>query len=290
MRRLEFLITEVRNSTDNTDVNGVKTPEIVSYFNAAQKHIETLIFKNNPYADFFKSQVILPSTQDGVYDLPSDCFSTNAISMVEGNYGGDMGINQGFSRIKPISESEVAYMFGYFTRDNKVIISGRNDIAQLSSIRITYFKQLPTLDVRQAKVVTVVPNTSIAVTPAPTDLYLQDDHCSTVNAQGNQVVKGIYFTNTSGTPLLTSTTAGVDNTQYIVAGANSCNKSLLPDVCETYLLDYVKQRIYTRNNYDDANKQMYFTEQQKQEIISIFSKNKKDDDTLPVTDVTYLNF
>jgi hypothetical protein len=56
------------------------------------------------------------------------------------------------------------------------------------------------------------------------------------------------------------------------------------------LLDYVKQRIYTRNNYDDANKQVFFTEKQEAEIISIFQKNKKDDDTIPVTDVEFLFF
>lgn len=64
----------------------------------------------------------------------------------------------------------------------------------------------------------------------------------------------------------------------------------MPEECEPYLLDYVKQRIYTRNNYEDAGKQQYFTEQQKEEIVSIFSKNKKDDDTIPITDVGFLFF
>jgi hypothetical protein len=35
---------------------------------------------------------------------------------------------------------------------------------------------------------------------------------------------------------------------------------------------------------------MYFTEQRQAEILSIFSKNKKDDDTIPVTDVEFLFF
>jgi hypothetical protein len=198
--------------------------------------------------------------------------------------------NKGYSRIKPISESEFSYIFGYITRDNKVLISGQNDVAQLLSIRITYFRQLPKLDIRQARVNSVNSGISIVLNSAPDDLYTMDDHCSTVTAQGDQVVSDIYFTNTSGSLLLTSTTTGVAAGQYIVAGSSSCNRSLLPDVCETYLLDYVKQRIYTRNNYEDANKQMYFTEQQKEEIISIFSKNKKDDDTIPVVDIGFLNF
>ncbi len=289
MRRLEFLITQVRNSTDNKDINGISNSEIVGYFNDAQRYITSIIFKANPYADLFKSQIEYSANSSGEYELPEDCFSTNSLSMVEGRFA-ETENNKGYSRIKPVSESEFSYIFGYITRDNKVCISGQNEIANLEKIRITYFKQLPTLDVRQAKVNGVTSGVSIALSSAPTDLFVMDDHCCAVNAKGEQVVSNIYFTNTSGSTLLTANTAGVTTSHYITAGKNSCNKSLLPDVCETYLLDYVKQRIYTRNNYEDAGKQQYFTEQQKQDIASIFSKNKKDDDTVPITDVNFLFF
>lgn len=290
MRRLEFLITEVRNSTDNRDTNGVTTPEIVGYFNAAQKYIETLIFKNNPYADLFKAQIEIEGNSTGIFDIPSDCYSVNSISLIEGRFGGNTSNNNGYSRIKSISESEFSYMFGYMIRNNKVHISGQNSVAQLNSLRITYFKKLPTLDVRQAKVVSVIPSTSITLDTTPTDLYTMSDSVSTVDVYGDQVVRGIFFTNSSGSVLDTATTTGVDNTQYIVSGENACSRSQLPDSCENYLLDYVRQRIYTRNNYEDAQKQMYFTETHNQEIISIFSKNKKDEDSIPITDVEFLKF
>ena len=289
MRRLEFLMNQVRQSTDNKDTNGIPDSELVGYFNDAQRYITSLIFKANPYADLFKVQIELPAVSTGEYTIPSDCFSTNAISMVEARFA-DTSNNKGYSRIKPISESEFSYIFGYFTRDNKVLISGQNDIAQLQNVRITYFKQLPSLDIRRAKVMSVVSGISILLTSSPDEMYLMDDHCSTVDSQGDQVVSNIYFTNTTGNVLSTANTAGVNNTQYVVAGKNSCNKSLLPDICESYLLDYVRQRIYTRNNYEDANRQNYFTEEQKAQVISIFAKNKKDDETIPVTDVEFLFF
>ena len=289
MRRLEFLLTEVRNSTDNTDTNGVKTPEIVGYYNDAQKYITTLIFKNNPYCDLFKAQSIQASVASNEYTLPSNCFAVNAVSMVEIKTNTSNN-NDGYVRIKPIMEAEFAFAFGYITRDNKVIISGQANSSWFTDVRITYFKQLPTLDVRQAKVASIVANTSITCVVAPTDLYTISDHCSTVDALGDQVVSNIYFTNTSGIAILTSSTAGVANTQYIVSGTDACNKSQLPDACEPYLQDYVRQRIYTRNNYEDANKQLYFTELRQSEIISIFSKNKKDDDTLPTTDTEFLSW
>ena len=288
MRRLEYLISAVRNSTDNTDVNGIKTPEIVGYFNDAQRYITTLIFKTNPYADLFKVQVELPGVSTGEYTIPSDCYSVNAISMVEARFT-DTSNNKGYSRIKPISESEFSYIFGYITRDNKILISGQNDIAQLLSVRITYFKQLPTLDIRRGTIGVVTTNTSVAVSSLDTDIFTMDDNFSTCNASGEQVVKGIYSASTSS-PLAVADTTGIVTGQYLLSGANACNKSLLPDVCETYLLDYVRQRIYTRNNYEDAGKQNYFTEKQEEELGSIFAKNKKDDDTIPVTDIQFLNF
>lgn len=289
MRRLEFLMNRVRSETDNKDTNGVTNAEIVSYFNDAQKYITALIFKNNPYADQFKVQVEIAATSDGVYTIPADCFSESAISMVEAKWS-DSANNDGYSRIKPIMESEASYMFGYYTRNNEVVITGDAPNSNFTYIRITYFKRLKSLDVRQSKVSAVTPGVSIGLAAAPTDLYLLDDHASAVDAQGDQVVANIYFTNTSGATLTTVDTTGVTTSHYIVAGANACNASELSEECEPYLIDYVKQRLYTRNNYDDANKQMYFTEQQRLDIISIFSKNKKDDETIPVTDLTYLCF
>jgi len=288
MRRLEFLMTKVRQSTDNTDVNGISNNEIVEYFNDGQKYIETLIFKNNPYADLFKAQEEYAANTSGVYDLPEDCYSENAISMVEGRYNITEN-NEGYVRIKPISESEFAYLFGYTIRNNQVLISGQNNIAQLRDIRVTYFRSLKTLDIRRGTIGVVTPNVSIAVTSLDSTAPLRDDHYSTVNSQGIQVVSDIYSASTAS-PLLTTDTAGVVASDFLVTGKNATNVSELPDSCEPYLIDYVRQRIYTRNNYEDAQKQMYFTEQQKNEVISIFSKNKKDDDTIPITDYNFLTF
>jgi hypothetical protein len=289
MRRVEYLINEIRQSTDNVDTNGIPDREIVSYLNYAQKLITPLIFKANPYADIFKGVDVQASNSTGVYDLPTDIYSVNAISMVEGRYAATE-INDGYVRIKPISESELSYMFGYVIRNNQVLISGQNNTAQLTSLRITYFRNLPTMGIRQAKVLSVTANTSIQLASDPVDLYLIDDHCTAVDALGDQVVPDIYFTNNSCSTLLTANTTGVLTSHYIVAGTNSCNRSELPDSCEPYLLDYVRQRIYTRNNYEDARKQNYFTELHINEITSIFSKNKKDDDVLPLTDIGFLNF
>lgn len=289
MRRLEFLANQVRKSTDNTDTNGVSNQELQEYYNAAQSYIQTLIFKSNPDADFFKAYDVQNFSSTGEYTLPEDCFSINSIYSVELNYG-NTNINQGYVRVKPIQESEKGYMFGYFIKDNTVTISGSPSQASYSSIRITYFRRLQTLGFRQAKVNTVNANTSLVLNATPEFLYNVDDHCSAVTAQGSQAVAGIYFTNTSGSTLVTGDTAGVTTSHYIVSGKNATNASELPDECEVFLQDYVRQRLYTRNNYDDANKQINFTQSQMEQLTSLFAKNKKDDDTIPITDVGYLTW
>lgn len=287
MRRLEFLMTKVRNSTDNKDTNGISDNELIEYFRDGQRYIETLIFKNNPYADLFKVQKTYPAVPTGIYDLPEDIYAVNAISMVEARFNITPN-NDGFSRIKPIMESEFPYMFGYMIRNNQILISGQNNIAQFQDVRVTYFRQLKTVDIRRGIVDGVTP-TSIAITSFDANAPLMDDYYSTCDKDGNQIVSKIYSASTTS-PLAVTSSTGVAIGQYLLSGKNSTNVCELPDQCEPYILDYVRQRIYTRNNYDDANKQMYFTEQQKQEVIAIFSKNKKDDDTLPVTDILYLLF
>jgi len=164
MRRLEFLITEVRNSTDNKDTNGVQTSEIVGYYNAAQKFITALIFKNNHYCDLFKGQDVQPSNTSNTYTLPANCYSVNSISMVEVRTN-TSNINNGYTRVKPISESEFAYAFGYITRDNQILISGQDSQAWYTDIRITYFKQLPTLDIRRGAVSAPFTATTFTVPP-----------------------------------------------------------------------------------------------------------------------------
>ena len=88
MKRLEYLINDVRLATDNTDTNGVKDREIIEYFNDAVKYIQLLIFKNQPLCTFFlKEYVYSPVTPDAEYDLPADCYADNGISTVEGRFG-----------------------------------------------------------------------------------------------------------------------------------------------------------------------------------------------------------
>lgn len=290
MRRTEYLLTELRNSTDNTDTNAIKDAELISYLNYGQKLIQNIVFAANVKADIFKTTEVYDANESGVYPLPDDRFGVNAISLVEGKFGMD-NVNAGFRPIERVDKSEAANMFGYYTEDSNVILTGLNINLQVVQVRVTYFFALPRMDKRWGKIQTVNAGVSLVLTGNDTLASTVDDHISVVDKFGAQVLSNIFIdTFTGATWSTTNTLVGVNNTQYVVMGKNSVNASLLPDECETYLLDYARQRIYTRNVYEDSSKQVYFTDQQKADIVALFSNNQKDIIYPPITDTEFLEF
>lgn len=276
MRRLEFLINQLRRSTDNTNTNGVTDAEIEEYYNDGQKLIQSMIFKINPKADLFKATEEYDYDSSGEYDLPEDVLAKNAISKVELRHGSE------YSKIDNVTDSDKVY--GYTLQDGKIVID-TDDVRSYDGIKVTYFRKLKRVSKRWASVATV--NSGVSLIVANNDVLASevDDYVTVVNSLGAQVVADILITNFSGTTWSTANAlAGVTNAHYVCMGKDSVNACELPDDCETYLQDYVRQRIYGRNNYNDANKQVYFTDKQEADIAALFSNNSKDAQFPPITD------
>lgn len=272
MRRTEYLITELRNSTDNAD-SAIKDAEIISYLNYGQKLIQNIIFKKNPKADIFKKKIVYPYVSSGEYVLPDDVLAVNAISLVEVKSGED------FRGIDRIDESE--RIPGYHTEDKNLIIRGYEN----QEVRVTVFRDLPKMDRRWGKIQTVNPGASLVLSDHDTAASSTDEWVSVVDKFGTQKRAGIYIDDFSdATWETTDPLTGVAVNDFVCMGKNSVNCSELPDACEIYLLDYARQRIYTRNNYEDAGKQVYFTDKQEADISSLFSNNQKDTIFLPYQD------
>lgn len=275
MRRTEFLLNEVRESTDNSEANAIKDKELIGYFNAGQKLIQNIIFKTNPKADIFKDVVDYEYSSVGEYELPDDIFAVNGLSLVQYKSGDQ------YCKIDRKDPSERGG--GYYTRDNLLIIEGYN---YNYPIRVTVFRKLPKMDKRWGKIQTVTANTSLVLEGTyDTSAPLVDDYVSVVDKFGVQKVKDIYIdTFTGATWATTNALTGVAIGDYVCMGENTVNASLLPDECETYLLDYVRQRIITRQNYEDGGKQVYFTDKQQSDIADLFKNNQKDNLIPPITD------
>lgn len=280
MRRTEYLINELRESTDNVDNNSIKDGEIISYLNYGQKLIQNIIFAANPKADIFKHSVSYTYDASGEYALPTLIFAENAISevfYVQGEKELPM------DRIGP---SELTS--GYYTEDKKLKVKGYKNF----DIRVSGFKKLPRMDKRWGKIDSFTDGTSLTLaTGYDENASTIDDYISVVDKFGVQVASEIFIdTFNLETWETTDSLAGVAIGNYVCMGQNSVNASLLPDDCETYLLDYARQRIYTRNNYDDAGKQVYFTDSQKADISSLFANNQRDNLAPPITDYEAMDF
>ncbi|MBA3756778.1 MAG: hypothetical protein H0X02_11355, partial [Nitrosomonas sp.] len=152
MRRTEYLVTELRNSTDNSEANGVKDAEVIAYLNYAQKLIQNIIFRVNPKADIFKKIADYSYDSAGEYALPSDIFAKNAISSVEYKIGDEYNSMAG----KDKSE----YGPGYYVEDSLVHVVGYENL----DIRITCFRSLPRMDKRWGRVASLIAGTSITLT------------------------------------------------------------------------------------------------------------------------------
>lgn len=291
MRRLEFLLNEVRESTDTKD-NTITDKEIIGYYNDATRLIQNLIFKFNPKADLFKEVLVYDANSEGTYDLPDDIFAENALSLVEGQFGAD-SVNDGYREIDRIDELNRSNLFGYFTRNNKLIIAGSDaGQLQLGKVRLTYFKQVRKLDKRWGKIDTVNSGVSLVLAAGYDDTASQvDDYICVVDKLGATVLEGIFIDNFNlATWETTNALTGVVAGNYVVMGKHTSNVSELPNATETYLQDYVRQRLITRNNYEDGGKQVTFTKEQQADLISLFSNNTKENISPPTTDFDYLEF
>jgi len=297
MRRIEFLINQVRKSTDNTDKNGVSDAEIIEFFNDGIDAIQAIIHSSNYTPDMFLAKKTydfdFSSTE---YELPEDIYSTNALMNVEVRFG-NSNVNEGFRTVKRITDMEQADFFGYYLRDNKIIfaLSEQNTIKAFDQFRITYFRQLKRFDKRWAAIGSVTPGTpnTLNITNADVEFAEIDDVFSVVDADGVVIQAGLKIVSTAGLPTaitFTGDTTGIAANQYIVMGKLSSTHTELPQSVQPYLLDYVRQRLYTRQNYNDANKQMMFSQASQSAITTIFSNKGRDISEPPIVDYDYLGY
>jgi len=295
MRRLEFLINTVRRSTDNKDTNAVTDAEIIEFFNDGVKAIQALIHRQNYTPDLFlASQEYSFVNGQLSYDLPSDIYSTNAIMLVEVRFG-DSNVNQGYRPTKRIADVERPDFFGYFVRDGQIIfsLSESNTSFAFDKFRVTYFRKLKRFDKRWATIQSITsgsPNSVVLTGTVDSLMPEVDDVISIVNSAGTVIQSNLpaNFSSLPASLTYVGATAGVAAGQYIVMGASSSTHTELPESIEPYLLDYVRQRLYTRQNYSDADKQMGFTQSTEADIISLFSNKSRDPGDPVITDTDFL--
>jgi hypothetical protein len=288
MRELAYLIQDVREQTDNTDTNGVKDKEFIRYFNDAVKSIQAIIFKNNPLCSYFQKSVEYPTPTAGrSFDLPGDCYASNAVTFVE--VLSDASVNDLYAPLRRCWQEDQNSFQGWYTRNNQVVFTGTRDVSLGYSARVWYFFRVPRFDKVWATVTNKVGQV-LTLSVADTN-FSTVDRFITISDPVTRLPKlsKLPYVVTSPTSItITGDISTVANGDLISMG-DSMLVLEMPLEVEPYLMDYVAKRIYTRNNYSlDASKLSDFTKQEAADIAAIFGDAGQAIQGTPITDTSYL--
>lgn len=287
MRKLKFLISDVREATDNKDVNAISNKEFVRYFNDCIRSIQAIVLKNNPRAAYFQSFIQLQAPLQGRwFDLPDDCFAFNAVTFVE--VLSESSLNDYWYRLEQVSQEDQNYFFGWFTKNKQIFFTGRNDVQVGNACKVWYFKKIPSWQIEVSKVQSIV-GQEITLSKAHKLDYA--DYITIYSKEG--VKRGSFEIDPEqSTPtkiVSLDPLTGVVGTDLILPEKDSVLDVELPDEVETYLLDYVSKRIYSRNNYrEDTNQVAQFSEEAKANITAIFGDMSNTIIRPVITDTSFL--
>lgn len=310
MRRLDLIITQVRQQTENedfSDTTGIRDNEMVQFANDAQEKIHARVRDVYPAA-FIKQGTITTVANQEAYDLPTDCFLDNSVVNVE--FSQD-STEDGYYPLDRISFKErVSFQAGnpdgYIVRTNKILLAPVPSSSS-GTIRLTYVFRLPTVDKRRAKIATVSLNsgtnqiTSITFdtneTIDATDL-VNNDYMCIVDRFGVIKMAGIIVdavdaatgtvTINSSFVYTTGETASVGD--YVVSGKYASTHSQMPETCERYLISYMAWKVFRRDSNSDSGEQSGELEEMLADIVGAFASSITEDVQRPaILDNTYLS-
>jgi len=292
MRRLEFLINQVRSSTSNKSNSKITQQDFVNYFNLAQDAIQKIAMNADTGARLFNTigYITLVPQQEG-YDLPSDIFSNNTISSVR--------ISQNLSSAQPqyyplekITEKERGRSFGYAVNGDMLYVSPSPKWTVGDQLEIAYQKKIPRLGVRSGTVTSynAITGEILLATGHDSDISSYDDFFCLCDSNGvikNTNLPIVSFDNATH-KLFTTTGLTITNGTFVVIGKNSTTNSELKDICESYLISFVERKVFHKDSVIDLNNQQVFTAEEQTEIAGIFALNSKDSIYPPVVNTDYL--
>lgn len=288
MKQLQYYINDVREASDNEDTNGVSDKEIIRYFNDFVKSVQALIYKNNPLCSYFQ----VPTTFNGpvagtAQDLPTNCYAENSVSFVE--VKAESTAADLWSPLERCWQEDQNSFIGWYTRRKQVVFSGYTGVQIGTAARVWYFMRLPKWDKPWARVTSVVGQV-VNITVLDTMFSQVDDRCCFVTPAGVARASNLTYVVTSGTSItVTGDLTGVVANDLLLMGPSSLPTIDLPDECETYCLDYVANRIYSRNNYAKEGAQILSLKAEAQaDLIAIFGDIGQSQQRAPITDTSYL--
>lgn len=309
MRQLELLITQVRRSTENiefSDNAGIGDDEIVQYFNDAQDELQAEISVLSPAV--FQAEKVLSSVADQeAYAIPDDAFLGNRLDMVEYSRGPSANryavVKQGHLHER-LSGSVSGVPSYYIRRSGEILLQPKPNVSS-DSIRVTYQKKLPRLDIRSGTVSAVTLDSGTKTITALTlditavldkEALEEEGFITIVTSNGSQQMRRIPIDSIDDATGIVSVTAGftyetgetIAIGNFAIRGEESTTHSQLPANCERFLVDYTRMRVLQRDSSNDAVEAAALVAREKQSIIRSFSEPDRDVDYIPILDDQYM--
>jgi hypothetical protein len=305
MRRVDQLITQVRSETDNTDYGaayGIQQEEFRQYLDEAQTDLQASILIACPMCTWFNKETILSLVSyQKDYAIPTDSYYRNNIKKVEFSLN---GIDFYYT---PLWRSYVDQLSNWWTWppnsyacvDTNVRLSPP-PISGVGTIRMTYVRRLPNLDIPRG--------TITSYTPATKALLLANDsfldatalglaanvpgYLSVTNINGSGIAYSVYATTyTSGTRTLTLSADPTYEgayaisdmaTSYVTLGKFSTPISQLAEETERFLVCYCAWKIFKRDASMEANDMQVELENVRKNILAGLSAPATDAHTIPM--------
>lgn len=307
MRQVNLLINQCRRSTGNTEFtpsSGVQDSEFLQYLNDGQEEIHSILNQLFPTV-LYKIGTIPVQQNVEAYDLPRDVYLGTRVDFVE--YA-PSGLDQDFyplkkGNVKERVNGQSANTAFYIRINSQLFLQPRPQQGGL--LRVTYQKALPKLDLRRAQIDSVVLSgnaiTSLTLDPAvqlDSEELLEQGYFSIVDKDGNVKMQAIPIEAVDLTTGVVTLGAGFTFQagetaapgDYLTAGKFSGTVSLLPDVCEKYLIEYCNVRVLMRDSNTDAGDIAQILAKVQETLTKAFAEPSNDPDYIPILDGQYFMY
>ena len=307
MRQVNLLINQCRRSTGNTEFtpsSGVQDAEFLQYINDGQEEIHSILNQLFPTI-LYKIQTIDVQQNVEAYDLPWDTYLGTRVDFVE--YSAS-GLDQDFYPIKKGSVKErVNGQAGnpsfYIRINDQLFIQPRPQ--QGGKLRVTYQKAIPKLDLRRGQILSVVTSgnqiTSLTLDNSvqiDSEELIEQGYFTVIDKDGVVKMHSIPIEAIDTTTGVVTLGAGfefdddesIEAGDFLCAGPFSATLSLLPDVCEKFLIEYTNVRVFMRDSNTDAGDVGQVLLKVQDTLTKAFAEPSNDPDTIPILDGQYFMY
>lgn len=308
MRRIDLLISEARQETDNnqfTDETGIQDSEFLRWANSAQTRIYSLIQQTHPDLYTRETEIDAVYGQEA-YDLPELTFLGARIKMIEYSKTGQ---KRDYYPLKKGSlhervNGDPGTPAFYILQSGQLLIQPAPQTS--GKFRVVTQKALPRLDTRRAKVLSVTLDT---VTRTITTLNLDpslnleatvlenEGYMSIVDKDGNIKMDAIPVDSIDTTTGLVTVTSGfvygatetISAGDWVCAGSYSSTNSELNDNVERYLVDFMIWKLEKRDSSQTSQEISQELKDQEFEIVTSYGTPDDDVNYVTVLDPQYMD-